>query len=1019
MRDRTQAKVLSLSVSFLGKPTRFLIDSGAERSIVSLELIPQSLLHPCDVMLTGVGGEPIKTFGQVSCKLGVRSLRREYSGTFIAASTRSIIGADFLTTHGLTINMKEKLLTDSLTNLSASLEPVSSNHAIHFTHSSTTHPIFQEFPNVLLAPDYSSLPATEIKHTINTKEGPTFCKPRPLAPAKLAAAKEEFNRLLQLNIVRPSNSPWASPLHMVRKSDGSWRPCGDYRRVNMLTVPDRYPLPNLQTFHYNMSGSTVFSKLDLVKAYHFVPVHPADIGKTAISTPFGSYEYLRMPFGMRNSAGTFQRFIDSQLQGLDFAMAYVDDIIIFSKTAEDHKDHIRTVLKRLSDTGLRVNHAKCKIAQPTIEFLGYEVSAQGLKPPTDRIKALCEMTTPKDAKDLVRVLGMFGFYQRCVPAFAELASPLRDLARAPKYEWKPEHEKSFTNLKKALCNSVMLTFPKAGRPLTITTDASAHSIGACLNQIEDGMSKPLAFFSRKLSATEKKYSAFDRELLALFSAAKKWKDLIDCTPTTAFTDHKPLIGAFSNTKPRLSDRQQRQLSFLSEFLSDLVHISGKDNVVADTLSRCDINAITETSTPVDLPGIAKEQAKEPESYSKFQPFNIGLNDTPLYCETSQPNPRPVIPASLRRPIFDCLHNMSHPGTKATIRLLITRYFWSNLKSDVQSWCSECTACQQSKIGRHTKNPIKSIPSPSQRFLHVHMDLVGPLDPPDSTKPDNFRYLLTVIDAHTRWLEAIPLNDITASTVCNAFLLNWVSRFGPPLQLTSDRGTQFNSELASRLNELLGIHHIRTSAYNPRANGIVERSHRTLKSALKSRGGNWLAQLPIVLFGMRMRPDEDGTSAFSRVTGEQPLVPHVLPSNLSLTQLATALHKLPFSYQPTRPKSIASHMPEKLKTCKHVWLRTDRVRRPLEAPYQGPYEVTHREEDVFKLSIRGKEVPVSISRLKPAILPAAPVEDTPHTRAKCEETKPEERRSDEEPCRTTRSGRKIAFQIDPNFHYDAL
>ena len=232
-----------------------------------------------------------------------------------------------------------------------------------------------------------------------------------------------------------------------------------------------------------------------------------------------------------------------------------------------------------------------------------------------------------------------------------------------------------------------------------------------------------------------------------------------------------------------------------------------------------------------------------------------------------------------------------------------------MKDDIKGWCSECLACQQSKIGRHTKKPIADLPFPTNRFTHVHMDIVGPLESPETSDSMKPRYLLTIIDSYTRWLEAVPLTDVTASTVCQAFLANWIARFGPPLNLTTDKGSQFCSELAENLNQALGINHIRTSAYNPRANGVIERSHRTLKTALKARGRYWLHQLPVVLLGLRMRPDEDGTCAFSRLTGEQPLVPHIVPSNFNLTELSIALHKLPFSYKPPRSVSRAVHMPE--------------------------------------------------------------------------------------------------------------
>ena len=256
--------------------------------MVPKELIPASLLFPCDIKLTGVGGNPVDTFGEFKGKIGVPGLRREFSVTFIASSVKPILGADFLTEHGLQLDMKKRCLHDPLTSTSAQLNSFTDNHiSLRVSHASGKFPeILSPFRELTAPPDYSSIPQTEVTHEIKTTGPPLYCKPRPLSPAKLEIAKREFDTLLELGIVRPSSSPWASPLHMVRKADGSWRPCGDYRRVNAVTIP----LPNLQHFHHMLSGASIFTKLDLVKAYHFIPISEMNIQKTAIATPFGSFE---------------------------------------------------------------------------------------------------------------------------------------------------------------------------------------------------------------------------------------------------------------------------------------------------------------------------------------------------------------------------------------------------------------------------------------------------------------------------------------------------------------------------------------------------------------------------------------------------------------------------------------------------------------------------------------------------------------------------------------------------------
>ena len=985
--DHDQACTLTVTAEVLSSQISFLIDSGADRSLIPLKHVPRTLITACDATLLGVNGQPILVYGQCTLDLAVRGLRRVFPVNFIVADSIAILGADFITTAGLQLDMRARKLNDPLTTRQVDLMPLRSIPPSRVCVVEKTCPQLAEFPSLTQPPDYISRSSVPVSHEIEVTGGPVSCKPRILSPAKFEVAKAEFDKLLNLGIIRPSSSSWASPLHVVKKVDGTWRPCGDYRALNALTKPDRYVIPNIETFHHQLRGASVFSKLDLVKAYYFIPMADNDIPKTAISTPFGLFEFLRMPFGLKNAASTFQRFLDSIFRDLPFVVTYIDDVLVFSDSFEAHQQHLRTVLSRLSEHSLRIHPSKCEFSKHSIEFLGFQVSASGIRPLPSRVDSLCSLPAPKDEKDLRRYVGMFGFYQRCIPHFAELVAPLRQLLSSGSFVWSDLHQQALQELKSALTSCVDLTFPSADAKMTITTDASAHSIGACLHQIINGDSKPLSFFSRKLSETEKQYSTFDRELLAIFAAVKRWKEFIHGHSITVFTDHRPLVGAFHNTKPRFSDRQQRQFSVIAEYVSDLIYVAGSDNVVADALSR-----LPDTSTPdpvvavlqepdpvfpIDLPGIAASQEKADFDRQSLKVFPIGSRQ--LYCETSQPTPRPFVPLDLRRAIFDSLHDLSHPGRKATFRLLNTRYFWPSMKADSESWCNECLPCQENKVGRHTKKQIGELPHPTQRFTTVHIDIVGPLVPPDLDNRFRPRYLLTMIDAYSRWIEADPIADISAETIAKSLINCWISRFGPPLTLITDRGTQFRSELIAKLTELLGIHHVRTVAFNPRANGTIERVHRSLKSALKARGKYWLDQLPIVLFGLRIFPNDDNISPFSTLTGEQPLVPPLAINDTDLKELSQKLHEVIHPFRlPQRRQNVKTYLPEKLTSCTHVWLRVDRVRSPLEAPYQGPFEVIRRSADTFTILVKSKPQVVSIDRVKPAVLPNTSAKDSTPT-----------------------------------------
>jgi len=455
-----------------------------------------------------------------------------------------------------------------------------------------------------------------------------------------------------------------------------------------------------------------------------------------------------------------------------------------------------------------------------------------------------------------------------------------------------------------------------------------------------------------------------------------------------------------------------------------VHIRGYENIVADTLSRnvAKISSITSSPATFDLIGIANSQSNSNIDFSKYKSVQIG--NKIVFCEVSQPNPRPVIPPDLRSQIFQFLHGLAHQGCKTTVKLIGSRYFWPFLKTDVHKWCTECLDCQQSKIGRH----------PTKRFTDIHLDIVGPLEVAPGSNWNQPRYLITMLDSHTRWLEAIPVSDISAETVCKCFVFHWVARFGPPLNVTTDKGSQFTSELIKNLTELLGIHQIRTCAYNPKANGKVERCHRTLKAALKARGGNWVDQLPMVLLGLRTRPDSNGHSPYSRVTGEQPLLPHVLTGDSDVEELTEELSRMSFPYSLPRTRKVEDHFPKDMATCQFVWLRLDRIRKPLEAPYQGPFKVLERRGSTYIIEDRGKPVSVSIERLKPAKLPPKESETNPvpSSQTKIEASTPQEQgdsetrthpvtetsREDEAtgPKTVTRSGRNVSFKNKPDYLY---
>ena len=722
---------------------------------------------------------------------------------------------------------------------------------------------------------------------------------RQLSPKELAAIRQEVDTLLARKIIRPSQSPWANRIVMVAKKDGSTRVCVDFRAVNKMCVTDAYPTPLISQTVDQVNGMSWFSNLDAESGYHQIRLTERAKPITAFSTPFGLYEYEKMPFGLKNAGACFQRVMDAALSGLSWqcCMVFVDDIVVFSRTWEEHLQHLDAVLKAVSKAQMTLKLKKCFFGKRELEFLGVIIGKDGVRADPEKVKAVQEFVPPKTIRQLRSFLGMATQLRRFIKGYASIARPLTLLLRDDaKPRWKKmvftvTEKTAFDDLKLAMTGSEILAYPNFNKPFQIVCDASDYALGAMLAQLDEltKVERPIQYISRVLKGAELNYSATHREALAVVWSLASFRPYIHGVPSVVVTDHSALTWIMSHKEP--TARMARWAMQIQEYDLEFIHRKGKENAIADALSRMErlrteqqqgtadrtvdraelsevpvfrVRARRKRKVPLWQPAIDDMQAPELDRWRRAQAAAQWVNDA-IQFEKSKTIPDDVDRAKrvvageglfvfdgnlLRRVVVVRHGQRAHTETPLVVPdslvLEVLQLTHNSMIHGAHSGVHRTMSKLRPRFwwpGMYTdvcKHVAACEACQRHRASRIKKALIGghPMgaSPFDlvacdlMTMPESTvgnKYLLVVTDYYTRFSVAVPIPNKTADTVASAILTKVILVYGPPRRLLTDNGGEFKNELLSAVCRTLQVHKIFTSPYHPQTDGVVERLNQTI------------------------------------------------------------------------------------------------------------------------------------------------------------------------------------------------
>jgi len=671
------------------------------------------------------------------------------------------------------------------------------------------------------------------KHHIRTLDHPAIAlRPYRKSQADADEIRRQIQDLKAKNLIRDSTSPWSAPVSLVNKKDGSKRMVIDYRRLNAITIDDKQPLPLIQDVIDRLRGAKYFSTLDAASGYWHVAIAEDSIEKTAFSTADGHFEWLVMPFGLKNAPPTFQRIIQTALKGFLFnnVIVYLDDIIVFSEAIDEHLKLLDNIFTRLENVGIKLRRDKCQLARLEVEYLGHTISFNEVRPAPAKLLAVKEFPEPRNRKEVQRFLGLSGYFRRFINQYTKTAYPLTQLTRKDiDFNWGLDQQTAFNSLKNSLLTEPVLSIFDPKKEIFLHTDASKIGIGAILTQKDsNGHEKVIAYYSRRLNRHEEEYGVTQQECLAVVDSVDHFHVYLHGQQFTIISDHSALQWLFRIKEPK--GRLYRWSIRLSVYNYKIVHRKGTSHHAPDALSRApseteDItrHSITMHLTTTELVAAQKDMTTEGIRQLDTRDGIITLKRRGVH--------KALVPESLRIKLLKQLHDdHNHPGVIKTTRLLSQHYWWPNMAKDIGKHVQTCPTCQLVKT-RHqpTAGHQHPIPTPPIPLDLIAADTIVLGSAANNTRA---KYIQVIIDHHSRYVWAYATATNTSSCLINIFG-QLFRAIGFPKRLLTDNGTNYTSKQFQRFLSENHVIHSLTSTYYPQGNAICEKANHTIITNLRT------------------------------------------------------------------------------------------------------------------------------------------------------------------------------------------